>query len=266
MHARVSERGQRRGAAFSSVAFAAAARTWQATQGHSTAKSGFPMTVAAAVAASSLVSDARIESCRAGPPWMVGLRRCVVSALVAESNVKYHTPQVLKAQADDLEVPVTRGKAVRYILPVHGVAGLHSKKCGEGIRIAAPDSNFGRLAGWQWVGAGPGLLGRVQSTGSQRAREPAPVVQAPCSGPPSLRHSQHPVSPSTAFCFCSTARSPPTHPAGPPVPAQSSPASTLALWHPASHVSPARCVCACLPVCLSVPGCERCVCVCVSAF
>lgn len=40
------------------------------------------------------------------------------------------------------------------MLPSHGMQACTAKKCGEGIRIATPDSNFGRLVGWRWVGTG----------------------------------------------------------------------------------------------------------------
>lgn len=39
------------------------------------------------------------------------------------------------------------------MLLVHGMQAHTARKCGEGIRIAAPDSNFGRMVGWRWAGA-----------------------------------------------------------------------------------------------------------------
>lgn len=175
MHGRASE-GKGEGPPSHQWHLAAAARAWQATQGHPTAKSGFPTigdaaAAAAASAASSSSSSSFLQCscvvscCAPLGGWVaslcrVGSRYCVQYAPGSRGT-------------DDLGLPVARGRAVRYILPVHGDAGLHSKKCGEGIRIAAPDSNFGRLVGWQWVGAGPDLLGQVQSTVDQ-AFHPSP--------------------------------------------------------------------------------------------
>lgn len=179
---------------------------------------------------------------------------------------------------DNLQVPGRQSRRSGTYYLVHGLHPMHGKKCGEGIRIEAPDSNFGRLVGWQWVGAG--FTGFNSSppvdqvgnpsprrwyTRGHRAREPekqrarqtdrhaAPVRQAPCSGPPS-RSSSHntPSAPQARprpAVSGGTARSPPTHSAGPPVPARPSPASTLALC--ISRLSRA---CVPVSVCLSVPG------------
>lgn len=94
-----------------------------------------------------------------------------------------------------------------------------------------------------------------------------PVLPGCCTGTmfwTPLRSASHstPSGLSATVCFCATAGA---HPAGPPVPAQSSPASTLALW-PSAHLTPSR---ACVPVfpsvCLSVSAwyVSLCVCVCL---
>lgn len=188
--------------------------------------------------------------------------------------------------------PGNTRQAVRYILPCARDAGHARQKVWEGIRIEAPDSNFGRLVGWQWVGAGftgfnssplsirlaipPPRRWYTGATepGSQRNREPdrhaAPVRQAPCSGPPLAPPVTTPrqllqARPRPAVSG-GTAR-------GAHLPTLLAPLSLpgpalQALWHSASHVFPARvCLCLCLSAYPSLV-CEyrrqKCVCVCVS--
>lgn len=193
---------------------------------------------------------------------------------------------------NNLQVPGTQGRRSGTYYLVHGMQAMHGKKCGEGIRIEAPDSNFGRLVGWQWVGAGftgfnsSSTVDQVGHpsprrwyTGGHRAREPEKQrARQTCSArqtgsmfwTPS-RSSSHntPSAPQARprpAVSGGTARSPPTHSPGPPVPARPSPASTLALC--ISRLSRA-CVCVCLPIrpwVASTVDRSVCVCVCVPGF
>lgn len=94
-----------------------------------------------------LVPNARVVSCYATTGlsgWVAWLRRVGSCCFRWPQVLEVHTTLKCCEHTACGQVHTTRA----------WVAGVHGKKCGEGIRIATPDSNFGRLVGWRWVGAG----------------------------------------------------------------------------------------------------------------
>lgn len=175
----------------------------------------------------------------------------------------------------NLQGPAKARQAVRYMLPSHGMQACTAKKCGEGIRIATPDSNFGRLVGWRWVGTG--------FTGSTRihCRSGCPSL----SPPQALAHTHRETEPSepgepdrqtasarhTGSMFWTPRRSashstpsarqarprpavsaqlqgarPPTHSTWAPCPCSAQPCKHSGTLHLTSI--PRVCACACLPI------------------
>lgn len=173
---------------------------------------------------------------------------------------------------NNLQVPGTQGRRSGTYYLVHGMQAMHGKKCGEGIRIEAPDSNFGRLVGWQWVGAG--FTGFNSSSTVDQVGHPSPRrwytggpqspraretesqtdMQRPSDrlhvlDPLSLLQSQHPVSssgPSAACCLWRNCKEP-TYPLSwPPCPCPAQPCKHSGTLHLTSF--PRVCVCVCLPI------------------